>query len=397
MIDNEVLMEAPPEEITDGIEQLFGITCGATSHLLQFLRVADDRDLWGDDGAASMEAWVAVRLGIAHRSAARLVRVARALKDLPLIALALERGEISLDKADVLVRLATKDTEATLLEEAKGLSVAQLEAAARDKRIVEERSSEAHRRRALRYYWTHDDSVLHLKGRLPAEHGAKLVKALEVTVATIPAVPDSPYDALCADALVEMASTALGVGADRDPDRATVIVQVDAGALGAGDGAAELDGIPIAAETARRLCCDARVQLAATHGGRTIGVGRTRRTVPRWLARHLRARDKCCRFPGCRRRARLQAHHVRHWPQGGRTDLDELLCLCWYHHRLVHEGGWSIRGDPDFDVVFIRPDGRPYEPNPPPLREDIAARLLPSRGRPAGWTLGSPEDEPKSA
>ena len=376
MIDDDVLREAPPEEITDAIEQLHGLTCGALSHLFQFVRAADDRNLWIEDGAASLEAWLAMRLGIAHRSAARYVRLARALKDLPETAAALERGEISLDKADVLVRLATAATETILLEEASSLSVAQLEAAAKDKRIVEERSSEAHRRRSLRYYWTHDDTVLQLKGRLPVEHGAKLVKALEVTVSRMPEPAElmPTYEAQCADALLEMASSTLG--SETDPDRATVVVQVDAEALAAG-GVAELDGLPIGTETAQRLCCDSRIQLAVTEGSRTIGVGRTRRTVPAWLARHLRARDRCCRFPGCRRRARLQSHHVRHWPTGGRSDLNELLSLCWYHHRLVHEGGWSVRGDPDFEVVFIRPDGRPYQPNPPPLREDIAERLLP--------------------
>ena len=126
MIGDEVLMKAPPEKLTGALEQFHGVTCEALGHLFQSVRVADDRNLWSEDGAASLEAWLAARLGIADKSAARYVRLARALRDLPAIAAALERGEISLDKADALIRLAAA-TENALLQEARSLSVAQLE------------------------------------------------------------------------------------------------------------------------------------------------------------------------------------------------------------------------------------------------------------------------------
>jgi hypothetical protein len=50
--------------------------------------------------------------------------------------------------------------------------------------------------------------------------------------------------------------------------------------------------------------------------------------------------------------------------------------LCTHHHRLVHEGGWSIRGAPDENLVFVRPDGRDYEVLRPSLRDDIRERFL---------------------
>ena len=50
---------------------------------------------------------------------------------------------------------------------------------------------------------------------------------------------------------------------------------------------------------------------------------------------------------------------VRETIAGGATDMGNLLWLCPYHHRLVHEGGWQIKGDPDGEVIFVRPDGRP--------------------------------------
>jgi len=91
-------------------------------------------------------------------------------------------------------------------------------------------------------------------------------------------------------------------------------------------------------------------------------------------------RDGCCRFPGCERRRFVDAHHIRHWtPHEGPTQLDNLLTLCRHHHRLVHEGGWSIRGKPDEAMEFIRPDGRTYEPLRPRLRDEIRERILGAR------------------
>ena len=50
--------------------------------------------------------------------------------------------------------------------------------------------------------------------------------------------------------------------------------------------------------------------------------------------------------------------------------------LCTFHHKLVHEGGWDIRGKPDGDIVFIRPDGRDFVPLRPRLRDEIRERIL---------------------
>ncbi|MGZ5385196.1 MAG: HNH endonuclease signature motif containing protein [Acidimicrobiia bacterium] len=65
-----------------------------------------------------------------------------------------------------------------------------------------------------------------------------------------------------------------------------------------------------------------------------------------------------------------------HWVNGGSTDLDNLVSLCGYHHRLVHDGGWKIQGDPNGELIFIRPDGRPYQPRPQPIRREVRQRLV---------------------
>jgi hypothetical protein len=85
--------------------------------------------------------------------------------------------------------------------------------------------------------------------------------------------------------------------------------------------------------------------------------------VPSWLRKALHARDRGCRFPGCRAPvAWTDAHHLRPWARGGSTSLDNLALLCRWHHGLVHEAGWTIRLDVETGTVTAaRPDGRPYE------------------------------------
>ena len=114
----------------------------------------------------------------------------------------------------------------------------------------------------------------------------------------------------------------------------------------------------VSAETARRVGCDAAVvTLLEDEVGRPLGVGRSSRTVPRWLRRALQRRDRGrCRFPGCCARRFVDAHHIWHWADGGPTDLDNLVLLCRFHHRLVHEAGYAIRVNGPGDFTFLRPD-----------------------------------------
>ena len=73
--------------------------------------------------------------------------------------------------------------------------------------------------------------------------------------------------------------------------------------------------------------------------------------------RALRSRDGGCRFPGCTRTRFTEGHHLKHWADGGETRLGNLVTLCRFHHRLVHEGGFGLRVTDDGVFVFTRPDG----------------------------------------
>ena len=128
----------------------------------------------------------------------------------------------------------------------------------------------------------------------------------------------------------------------------------------------EAGGIHVSAETARRLACDAAT-VTMQHGpaGEILDVGRRTRTISPALRRALAARDRHCRFPGCRA-VRCDAHHVKHFAQGGATALGNLVLLCRRHHRAVHEEGFQVAPDAAGEARFLRPDGRPL-PEAPPL------------------------------
>jgi hypothetical protein len=174
-----------------------------------------------------------------------------------------------------------------------------------------------------------------------------------------------------ADALVLMAETALTADLDRGSagDRYQVVLHVDTAATAMSPDPPPVlelnDGpISVSAETSRRLSCDASVVVVCEgDNGSVLDIGRKTRTIPTSIRRALTARDKRCLFPGCNAR-RCDAHHIDHWADGGPTALDNLLLVCRRHHRLLHEGRFSVERTKDGDVVFRRPDGRRVEVSP---------------------------------
>jgi hypothetical protein len=119
------------------------------------------------------------------------------------------------------------------------------------------------------------------------------------------------------------------------------------------------DGTCISSTAARRLACDCGLTsvLESEHGA-PITIGRKRRTIPASMKRALLRRDGTCRFPGCGARAFLQGHHMEHWLDGGATELANLVSLCGFHHRYVHEYGYRVELTCDGQVQFINPHGQ---------------------------------------
>lgn len=110
--------------------------------------------------------------------------------------------------------------------------------------------------------------------------------------------------------------------------------------------------------------------------GKILDVGRRTRTIPTAIRRALTVRDEGCQFPGCGL-GHCEAHHLKHWANGGETSLDNLVLLCRRHHRAVHEEGYRIVRTSSGDLRFFRPQGWeiPYVPPPPLLKRDPLEEL----------------------
>lgn len=149
--------------------------------------------------------------------------------------------------------------------------------------------------------------------------------------------------------------------------------------LGLDEQAAELEGYgPMSSEMARRIAADATGtwrRLVTDELGALIDYGRCTYRPPAALAEHVRARDRTCRFPGCRRRAqRCEIDHVRAWCDGGETNAANLHLFCPRHHHLKHEAGWAVRRLPDGTTRWLSPTEHTYDkpPDPYPVDSPVA-------------------------
>ena len=193
-----------------------------------------------------------------------------------------------------------------------------------------------------------------------------------------------------ADALAWMAERLFesGDAPVLSPDRHEIVVHVEADVLAnGGAGRCEIEHrTAIAAETARRLCCDGGiVPVVDGPNGEPLSVGRRTRSIPPAVRRALAGRDCGCRFPGCPATQRLHGHHVRHWAEGGETSLDNLVLLCPTHHRLVHEGGFDVRRLDDGAFRFTNPYGAVIRP--PRRRETSSPETIVLRNQSLGLAI----------
>jgi hypothetical protein len=124
------------------------------------------------------------------------------------------------------------------------------------------------------------------------------------------------------------------------------------------------DGPAISVTTAQMLACTAALSwMTHDDAGAVLALGRRRRRPSSAIRRAARERDKCrCRFPGCESR-RVDLHHIQHWVNGGRTDLENLISLCPWHHKVVHDRGYLIAASPG-GFAFYHPDGTPLPASP---------------------------------
>jgi Domain of unknown function (DUF222)/HNH endonuclease len=337
----------------------------STCELLVLVREFDERGGYLKWGFASCAEWLHWRCDLSLNAARERVRVAHALKSLPRMSAAFASGKLSYSKVRALTRVAGPGNEAALLAYAMTTSAARVEERCRQMRNVEPHSIEdarrMHEQRSLRVWRDAERGTLTVTVELPLEQGELLCRALDKAVEEQggegPEFAEVSWQARQADALVSIARQSLRGGVaspSSNADCYQVMIHVDRTAPTESRGRSDL---PI--ETVRRLSCDGSlVAIADGANGEPLSVGRKQRTVSAAIKRALWARDGGCAFPGCTHTRFVDAHHVRHWSQGGETSLENTMLLCEQHHRLVHEGGYAIRKDEHGRWYFRRPDGR---------------------------------------
>lgn len=385
---------APRQSLRDleaRITELTGHLNAATYYWLTLIAEFDRREGWGDGATRSCAHWLNWKCGIDLGAARERVRVAHALETLPKISAAMREGRLSYSKARAITRVASEATEETFLQIAiygTAHHVEKLVRVFRRAKEAEELSREAQQQERRGVMWFHEpDGSLVIKATLPADAGALFINAMEAAVkAAPPTMTSAEKDATAAssqfrvinpesverlshrraDALARIAESFLKHG-ERElsaPERHQIVVHVDVQTLtNSTAGRCELeDGPSLSAETVRRLACDASlVTVVENEAGEPLSVGRKTRAISPALRRALNARDRGCRFPGCPNTRYVDAHHIRHWAHGGETKPSNLVSLCRFHHRQVHEGRIAIDVLDDGALRFRKPNGESFE------------------------------------
>lgn len=366
---------APPDqrlEVLFGeLAELAGQRNAIDGRIVEIVAELERDELCGATGARSVSALVAWKLGTSAGNAQTIATVAHRLAEFPRCAQGLREGRLSLDQVGVIAARAADGSDEHYARLAAVATVNQLRTAVKleprpepdpdDFRPVPQRSvskTDGEQSSCWRITLPHDEAAVfdaalqsHLDTLITqwkSDHGNRA-----------PGSDERPPIPTAADAFMHLIESGWDAEATRRPhgQRTTVVVHVDvakrAGALHLG---------PLLTDAERQyLTCDTTCEVWFERAGRVIGAGRVTRTVSRRLRRALEHRHPTCAVPGCGATRGLHAHHIRHWEDGGPTDLVNLILLCPYHHRLHHRGGIAISGSAD-DLTVTDSDGRRLGP-----------------------------------
>ncbi len=369
-------------ELLDGVPALRWDIERMEARLLEQLAEVDRRRAYEEDGAVTAVAWLRSSCRLDSRRAGQLVRLARAGEAHPELRNAQLRGDISGDEAQRISRGAETyhrdlqrrgTSENVTAEEVDDLRNELIETARHGegsdglRRTTDSRRHQlaassmafdewaAFQQRELHFYTTFDGMV-DVRGTLDPATAATVRSAIE----SLSRMPAASHELTAgqrrADALAHLAEESLDRGAlprhggQRPHVTVTVserTLRVDNSRQGASPGELWGQG-PCSGDTARLFACDGEIT-RLVHGpdSEPTDLGRATRVISKALRKALDARDGGCVHSNCDRPPEwCDAHHVKHWAQGGRTDLDNLVLLCRRHHVETHlRGETSERRD----------------------------------------------------
>ena len=331
------------------------------------------------DGSAGVVTWLSRLCGMSVTSAADRVCVGKQLDSLPKIAEALRTGQIGYQSTALLCHLRDQLAEKRdlfdedeMLEHARNSSVGRLRYLCRVARHVadpdgffnEAEADFTNRRLDISQM---GDGMFCVDAILDPVTGAAVKTALESQAKRLGPDDDRSHKQRMADSLGEVFHHAMDEGSlpRRNGVRPHINVTTTLEGLKNEFGVPPADlelSLPISTRTLERIACDSSISRVLLADSMVIDVGRATRVVSAPTRRALRARDHGCRWPGCDRHVHWSTpHHIVAWARGGPSNLPNLVLLCYFHHRLVHEGGWQVvkvgrefRFVPPDRVVFRR-------------------------------------------
>ncbi len=187
----------------------------------------------------------------------------------------------------------------------------------------------------------------------------------------------SRLEQLRADALTQLAASYLATSHDvalnhRRPVTVNVTLDLDT-LLGINENPGILSGYgSIPASVARELAADGKWRRFITDPitGNLLDYGRRTYEPPQALADFLSARDRTCRFPGCRQPSRTaDIDHAIPWESGGETSAANMGLLCRRHHRMKTSGEWRLDSFPDGSCRWTSPSGKIFDVPVRPINE----------------------------
>jgi hypothetical protein len=346
------------EVLFDELSELTGQRNAIDGRIVQIVAEVDRDGLWGATGARSIESLVACKAGVSPSNAKTITQVAQRLAEFPLCADAMRQGRVSLDQIGVIAERAGDGSDAHYAPLIEVATVTQLRTAVKLEPRPTPESPPKPECRSVTKTCRDQSTTWHIT--LPHDEAAEVDAALQshqdklvadwkrdhadTTSETTPPFP-TPVDGFLS---LVRAGWDTDVAARPHGHRTTVVVHVDVDKQ-----IAALHLGPLLSDDDRQyLTCDATCEVWFQRAGHVIGSGRETRTISRRLRRALEHRDHgTCVVPGCGATRGLHAHHLRHWEDGGPTDLDNLVLLCPYHHRLHHRGGITLTGPAQHLVV----------------------------------------------
>lgn len=336
----------------------------------RLLAAVHHRGIPFESGASSTPAWVQARTGQRAGEARALLNAGIASETLPLTAKAWEQGEISASSARAICEGRPEGHESAYGESEERLVAYAAERNWRDLRAVIARCKrwadelddrEPADRNGFHLSKTTDRLVI--KGDLDDLGGEIVDEALHAAIGKVSEDDTRKPSKRRADALVEICRffldhEDLGLEGGEAPHIAIGVPwEVVRDGL-AGGTLPNLFGPSLSTTQLSELLCDCNLsRVVFGPDSQPLDVGRAHRTAPRHIRRAIKTRDKGCRFPGCGRKPnRCKAHHVHPWECGGDTCTENLVCLCQFHHGVVHRKGWGNTFD-GITYIVTNPQG----------------------------------------